>query len=308
VHGVSDPVRLNRLRHVESVGVEIPVEALVKSRVSRRGRRFEGRTAAWLGQAGSFPGGVRWLGAVSVFGILAAWFLISRFHLVSEVLLPGPAQVFATVIDLVRNGYRETTLWQNSGVTLWRCGAGFLLACLTGVPLGLAMGYSDKVRAACNYIVQFMRPLPPLSYVILLILWLGTGESSKIMLLYLTAFPIIASSAMAGVWTTKLQRIQAARALGASESQIFYHVIFPSALPMVFTGARIALAAAFSTVVAAELMAANDGLGWMVFSASRFLRNDIIIVGIILLGLIGMALNRLVLLMDGAVVHWRGLE
>ncbi len=108
--------------------------------------------------------------------------------------------------------------------------------------------------------------------------------------------------------TTKQQRIQAARALGASEWQIFRHVVFPSALPLVFTGARIALAAAFSTVVAAELMAANDGLGWMVFSASRFLRNDVIIVGIVVLGVIGMMLNRLVLLMDETIVHWRGVE
>jgi taurine transport system permease protein len=153
-----------------------------------------------------------------------------------------------------------------------------------------------------------MRPLPPLSYLILLILWLGTGDASKIALLYLTAFPIVASSAMAGVWTTKLQRIQAARSLGAGEWQIFRHVVFPSALPLVFTGARIALAAAFSTVVAAELMAATDGLGWMVFSASRFLRNDIIIIGILVLGVLGMALSKLLLMIDGAIVHWRGVD
>lgn len=250
----------------------------------------------------------RWLGGVAVLCVLVLWWLVSALALVPETLLPGPAEVLATFIDIVKNGYRETTLWQNSAATLWRCGVGFGLAVLTGVPLGLAMGYNSKVRAASNYIVQFMRPLPPLSYLILLILWLGTGDASKIALLYLTAFPIIASSAMAGVWTTKVQRIQAARSLGAGEWQIFRHIIFPSSLPLVFTGARIALAAAFSTVVAAELMAATDGLGWMVFSASRFLRNDIIIIGIFILGVIGMALNKLVLLLDGAVVHWRGVE
>jgi taurine transport system permease protein len=256
----------------------------------------------------AFFGDVRWLSLCSVFAVLLAWYLVTALALVPEVLLPGPAEVWATFIDILRNGYRETTLWENSAATLWRCGAGFVLACLTGVPLGLAMGQSPMTRAACNYIVQFMRPLPPLSYLILLILWLGTGDTSKIALLYLTAFPIIAASAMAGVRTVKLQRVQAARSLGASDWQIFRHVIFPSALPIIFTGARIALAAAFSTVVAAELMAATDGLGWMVFSASRFLRNDVIIVGIILLGVLGMALNRLVLLLDGAVIHWRGVE
>ena len=256
---------------------------------------------SWLRQG-------RWLGTLSVFCVLLGWFLANALALVPANLLPGPREVLATTVDIVRNGYRETTLWQNSAATLWRCGAGFVLACATGIPLGLAMGYNPKVRAACDYIIQFMRPLPPLSYLILLILWLGTGDSSKIALLCLTAFPIVTSSAMAGVWTVKLQRIQAARSLGAGEWDIFRYVIFPSALPLIFTGARIALAAAFSTVVAAELMAATDGLGWMVFSASRFLRNDVIILGIIVLGILGMALNKLVLLLDGAVVHWRGID
>ena len=260
------------------------------------------------GRGAVLPGGVRWLGAVSVLGVLALWYLLTAFALVPEMLLPGPGEVFTSFVDILENGYRETTLWQNGAATLWRCGAGFALACLTGVPLGLAMGQSAATRAAADYIVQFMRPLPPLSYLILLILWLGTGDGSKIALLYLTAFPIVASSAMAGVRATKLQRIQAARALGASDWHIFRHVVFPSALPLIFTGARIALAAAFSTVVAAELMAATDGLGWMVFSASRFLRNDVIIIGIILLGVIGMALNKVMLLLDGTFVHWRGVE
>ncbi len=279
-----------------------------KGRVSAESGRGRVTFADALGRIFGAIGGIRWLGVLSVLLVLAFWTIVTTFAIVPEILLPGPGEVFAAFIDILRNGYRETTLWQNGGATLWRCGAGFALACLTGVPLGLAMGHNSKIRAACNYIVQFMRPLPPLSYVILLILWLGTGDTSKIALLYLTAFPIIAASAMAGVGATKLQRIQAARALGASDWQVFRHVILPSALPLVFTGARIALAAAFSTVVAAELMAANDGLGWMVFSASRFLRNDVIIVGIILLGVIGMALNRLVLFADSAIIHWRGVE
>ena len=149
--------------------------------------------------------GPRWLSILSILLVFVAWWFVHAFALVPEVLLPGPGEVFTTFIDILRNGYRETTLWQNSAATLWRCSAGFLLACLTGVPLGLAMGYKPGVRAACDYIVQFMRPLPPLSYLILLILWLGTGDASKIALLYLTAFPIVASSAMAGVWITKLR-------------------------------------------------------------------------------------------------------
>jgi taurine transport system permease protein len=250
----------------------------------------------------------RWLSAVSVVAALGAWWAITAYAVVPPVLLPSPAEVLAATIDILRNGYRETTLVQNIGSTLWRCAAGFSLAVLTGVPLGLAMGYWPPVRAATNYIVQFMRPLPPLSYVILLIIWIGTDNRSKIALLYITAFPIVASSAMAGVRAVSQQRVQAARALGASEWQVFRYVILPSAMPISFTGARIALAAAFSTVVAAELNAATDGLGWMVISASRFLRNDVIILGIILLGILGIALSALLLAIDRRVVHWRGIE
>src|SRR5579872_4007402 len=111
----------------------------------------DGIAAWWLGG--------RWLGALSVVLVFLAWQLIATFALVPAMLLPGPGEVLAAFTDIVRNGYRETTLWENAGATLWRCGAGFVLACLTGVPLGLAMGYSAKVRAACNYLVQFMRPL-----------------------------------------------------------------------------------------------------------------------------------------------------
>jgi taurine transport system permease protein len=250
----------------------------------------------------------RWLSGLSVLVALGTWWTITAFAIVPAVLLPSPPEVAAAMIDILRNGYRETTLAQNIGSTLWRCGAGFCLAILTGVPLGLAMGYWPPIRAATNYIVQFMRPLPPLSYVILLIIWIGTDNRSKIALLYITAFPIIASSAMAGVRAVSEQRIQAARALGASQWQVFRYVILPSAMPLSFTGARIALAAAFSTVVAAELNAATDGLGWMVISASRFLRNDVIILGIILLGILGIALGALVLAIDRRVVHWRGVE
>ncbi len=250
----------------------------------------------------------RWLSALSVLAALGAWWAITAFAIVPAVLLPSPSEVLAATIDILQNGYRETTLAQNIGSTLWRCGVGFALAILTGVPLGLAMGYRPQIRAATNYIVQFMRPLPPLSYVILLIIWIGTDDRSKIVLLYVTAFPIVASSAMAGVRAVSQQRIQAARALGASEWQVFRYVILPSAMPLSFTGARIALAAAFSTVVAAELNAATDGLGWMVISASRFLRNDVIILGIILLGMLGVALSAVLLAVDRRVVHWRGIE
>ncbi len=248
------------------------------------------------------------IGTVSVLAGVMVWYGVCAGGLVSPDLLASPQQVVAAFIDILHNGYRDTTLAENILATLWRCFAGFALAVVAGVPLGLWMGTSPVTAGACNYIIQFLRPLPPLSYLVLLILWFGAGDLSKIMLLFMGAFPTIASAAMAGVRQVSRQRIQVAQALGASPRQIFTRVVFPSSLSMIFTGLRIALAGAFSSVVAAELMTASNGLGWMVFSASRFLRNDVILLGIILLGVFGMVLSRLLLSLDLQVVHWRGRE
>ena len=248
------------------------------------------------------------LGLLSVAVMIAGWWLIAAIGIVRRDLLPSPADVWNAAVEVVTTGYRGTTLWQNAAATLGRLLGGFFAATLAGVPLGLWMGSNRTVNAAINWIIQFMRPLPPLSYMILLILWLGTGDWSKGMLLFLTAFPIIVATSAAGVRGVRQQRIQAAQTLGASPVAVFRHVILPSAAPMIFTGLQIALAAAFSTVVSAELLAATDGLGWMVISASTFLRNDIIILCIIILGLLGVALAGMLRGLDKWAIHWRGRD
>ncbi|HKM61080.1 MAG TPA: ABC transporter permease [Acidisphaera sp.] len=249
--------------------------------------------------------------ALSVGGVLAAllgWWALTATDVVAPELLAGPGAVIAALREMLANGYRGTTLQQNTLATLGRCLGGFGLATLIGVPLGLFMGVNRVASAALDWIVQVLRPLPPLSYMILLIVWLGVGNASKLALLFLTAFPIIVSASAAGVRGVARQRVQAAQSLGASDEAVFRHVIFPGALPQIFSGLRIALAAAFSTVVAAELLAATDGLGWMVISASHFLRSDIVELGIIVLGVLGMALGGALLALDLRVVHWRGRD
>ena len=247
-------------------------------------------------------------GVLSVAAMLLAWWALPTGGAVSRDLLPSPFDVWAAATEILRDGYRGTTLWGNALSTLGRLGAGFGLAVLVGVPLGLWMGVNRVAMAALDWIIQFMRPLPPLSYMILLILWLGTGNLSKAALLFLTAFPIIVAASAGGVRGVKQQRIQVARAMGASPAQVFRHVVFPSAAPMVLTGLQVALAAAFSTVVSAELLAATDGLGWMVISASQFLRNDIIVLCILVLGGLGVLLAWLMRVLDRRLVHWRGRD
>jgi taurine transport system permease protein len=251
---------------------------------------------------------LRVVGFVSVLAFLAAWQLAVSTGLISPVLLPSPADVVRAFIQVLDHGYRDTSLVADTLITVGRCLAGFVLAAATGIPLGLAMGTNKRLAASCNYLIQFLRPLPPLSYMILLILWFGTGEGSKIVLLFLTAFPIIVSAAMAGVRNVPILRLQAAATLGASPRQAFWWVTLPSALPLIFTGLKIALAAAFSTVVAAEFITAQMGLGWMVLSASKYLDNAVVIMGVVLLGLIGMALSRLLHACDLRFIHWRRMN
>lgn len=261
--------------------------------------------AAWVGWR---PSPYLLIGTGSVLAMVAIWWGLGATGLVRRDLLPSPPDVIRAFRELLVEGYRGTTLLGNTLSTLGRLAGGFGLAVLVGVPLGLWMGLNRIAAAALNWIVQFMRPLPPLSYMILLILWLGTGDRSKSALLFLTAFPIVVAASAAGVAQVKRQRIQAAQALGASRAQIFRYVVLPSAAPMILTGLQIALAAAFSTVVSAELMAATDGLGWMVISASHFLRNDVIIVCILILGLLGATLAWALRRLDQHLVHWRGRD
>lgn len=236
------------------------------------------------------------------------WWAIPLSGLVSHELVPSPPDVWRAAVEIARDGYRGTTLWGNTVATLGRLGAGFGLAALLGVPLGLWMGVSRLTAAAVDWAIQFIRPLPPLSFMILLILWLGVGDASKAALLFLTAFPIVVAASAAGARGVKAQRVQAALSLGATDRQVLFHVVLPSALPMVFTGLQVALAAAFSTVVSAELMAATDGLGWMVISASSFLRNDVIVLCILILGALGVVLAWAMRRLDRMVVHWRGRD
>jgi taurine transport system permease protein len=156
--------------------------------------------------------------------------------------------------------------------------------------------------------IEFLRPLPQLGYLVLLIVWFGIGETSRIVLLFLAALPVAAVAAQSGVRNVPPQRIQVARSLGASDWQIFRHVIFPSALEEIFTGARLAIGIVYATLIAAEIIAGSTGIGWMILDAGRFLRSDYVFVGIALIGLLGLVLDRLLLAAQQHWIHWAGRQ
>ena len=238
--------------------------------------------------------------------IFLAWYAIARFRLVSELFVPHPASVWQAFVDILTEGYRGATLLHHLFDSLYRVVVSFLLAVVTAVPLGLAIGYSSKVQAIFDPIIEFYRPLPPLAYYTLLIIWLGIENESKIALLYLAAFPPLSVSAMAGVRGVISERIQGAQSLGASRWQVFRYVIFPSCLPDIFTGMRVSIAFTYTTLVAAEMVAATSGVGWMVLDASKFLRSDVIFMGNIVMGLTGIGLDRLIRIAERRFVPWKG--
>jgi taurine transport system permease protein len=267
--------------------------------------------------AGSAPPARGWPGArladrwvtLAVLGLVAAlWVGVTGSGLVNDLFLPGPALLWDGFLDLVENGYKSRSLWEHAALSLKRVLLGFATGAAIGTVLGLAMGYNRKIEAFFNPLMEFFRPLPQLSYLVLLIVWFGIGERAQIVLLFLTALPVSSVAAMDGVKSVSIQRVQAARSLGAGEWQIFRYVVFPSALPEIFTGARLAVGVVYATLIAAEIIAGSTGLGWMILDAGRFLRSEYVFVGIVLLGLLGLLLDRLLLAIELRVVHWAGRD
>ncbi|WP_425041608.1 ABC transporter permease [Primorskyibacter sp. S187A] len=220
--------------------------------------------------------------------------------------LPPPEQVWSRTVQVVQEGFRNFTLLQHLGYSLFRVIAGFFFGALVGIPLGYAMGLSNWFRGWFDPIVEFMRPVPPLALIPLVIIWFGIGETGKIILLFLAALWIMAIAARSGVSGVNISKVHAAYSLGASKAQIMRHVIVPNSLPEIFTGARVAMGVCWGTVVAAELVAAEQGAGMMIMVASRFQNTDIVILGILLIGIIGFGIDMLMRYAERLLVPWKG--
>lgn len=224
----------------------------------------------------------------------------------ARLYLPAPEVTTNRFLELNESGYRNFTLLEHTLASLQRVLLGFLFGALLGIPLGYAMGLTNWARGWFDPIVEFMRPVPPLALIPLMIIWFGIGERSKIILLFLAALWIMTIAARAGVSGVAVPKVHAAYSLGASKWQILRKVIIPNSLPEIFTGARVAMGVCWGTVVAAELVAAEKGLGMMIMVASKFQLTDIVIVGIILIGIIGFLIDIGIRLLETWLVPWKG--
>ncbi len=223
---------------------------------------------------------------------------------------PDPARAKPGVIDrfisLVTEGYRNISLWDHVWTSVKRVLAGVFFGAILGIPLGFAMGLNSVIRGLFDPIVEFVRPIPPLALIPLVILWLGIGEVAKTFLLFLAALFIMVIAARAGVSAVKISKVHAAYSLGASKGQVLRYVILPNALPEIFTGLRTAMGVCWGTLVAAELVAADQGVGSMMMIAKNFLQTDVVVIGIIIIGAIGFAIEIVMRSIEGWLIPWRG--
>ncbi|QQR38496.1 ABC transporter permease subunit [Devosia rhizoryzae] len=236
--------------------------------------------------------------------VIALWHVASTSGWVSPVFLPPPASILSAFLRLFHTGYVDSTLLQHIGASLWRVFSALFFSVLVGVPAGLLIATSPTGRGVLDPIVEFLRPLPPLAYLPLVIIWFGIGETSKVLVIALSMAPAIIISTAAGVRSASKSQVNAARAFGATPLQLLTHVLLPAAVPSILTGIRIALGAGWTTLVAAELVAAGRGLGYMIQSAAQFLVTDVVIAGILVISAIAFAFEALLRFIERRYVPW----
>lgn len=224
--------------------------------------------------------------AVSLAAGVALWGLLSLRY--PTVFLPSPAETWDAAIELWRAG----DLWSSVVASSRRILIGWSLGLVVGAPVGLLMGRFSVVRRVLDPYVEFFRFIPPISFVTLAVIWLGIGEASKIVLIFYTSVFIVMINTIAGVLAVEESRLRAAASLGASKTRTLLEVVLPSTVPFIVTGARLAMGNSFLTIVSAEIIAANEGLGSLIWRSRNYGRTEWVFVGIFILGLLGYMFDR----------------
>jgi taurine transport system permease protein len=248
----------------------------------------------------------------AVLALLGAWQLLALAEIWPPVVLPGPGQVWnqlLTTSDAAngQGGYAGSTLLERLGVSLRRVGYGSAYGVLLGVALGLVMGLVPLVRAITEPAVTFLRALPPLAYLSLLVIWFGIDEEPKVYLLMIAAFPPVAVATATAVTGVNRQYVEAAQALGAGRGHVIASVVLPASAPEIITGVRLAVGIAYSSVVAAETVNGADGIGGMVLNAQRYNQTSVVILGLFVIGITGLLIDSAIVSAQRVLSPWRGL-
>ena len=220
-------------------------------------------------------------GAVTWILFLFIWWILSLFQ--EDILLPGPLKTLLGTVEIIKNG----KLFLFAGISFRRVMIGWSLGCLVGIPLGVLIGRIYFMRKLFEPFLNFFRFVPGLALITLFLMWFGVGEGAKIVIIFYGTTFTVAVNVIAGILSMDQSRIYAAAILGADEKDILISVIWPSVIPYAFTGARLGLGGAFGSIVAAEMVAAKEGIGYLIYNSRLYFRTDWIIAGVITLGLMG---------------------
>ncbi|NGX95945.1 MAG: ABC transporter permease [Candidatus Afipia apatlaquensis] len=247
-----------------------------------------------------------WISFATIVVVFAVWSIVSNTGMVGPSYLPSPQALLSSFVQLLKNGYQRVPLWEHIGISLFRALTGFALGVAVGIPTGLVTGYNRSADAAISPIMAFIRPIPPIAFIPMVVLYFGLGEVGKIVLIFITAFNYAHVNAHAGASHVPIAYIRAAQTLGLTPGQIFRKIVFPAAWPHIFTGLKVSMALSWAVVVAAELVGAQKGLGFMISDAAQVFQIPVVFIGIALIGCIGLALNMILSVAETKIVHWKG--
>lgn len=249
---------------------------------------------------------LRLLSLVAVGTAFVVWFVVSNFLVLNSLALPSPQSLLATFADLVESGYGGRSLVYHIATSMGRALAGFTLAVVCSSIVGLVAGYSAIARATLMPFIDFLRPIPALALVPLFVFFFGIGSMSKITLIFLGAFIYMTLQTSEGVRAIPADLFSVGRGLGFTTLQMFRHIVVPGTLPAVVTGMRTALSLSWALVVAAELIAAPSGLGYIITDATQFFRIHVVYCAVILLGVFGYAMDPGIVAVGNRILHWQG--
>lgn len=226
-------------------------------------------------------------GIITWFIVLLLWAGLASIS--DPQFLPGPLATLQGAVDLSADG----SLFRYMGISFLRVLIGWTLGNLIAIPIGLLIGKVSSIRALLDPLINFVRFIPPLAFITLFMLWFGIGEQSKIFLIMYATFFIVVINTMTGVLSIEEDKIRSARSLGASDWQILLHVVIPASVPYIFTGSRLAMGSSFMAIIGAEMVAANEGIGFMIWNSRLYFKTDWIFVGLFTLGIMGFFMDRL---------------
>lgn len=246
------------------------------------------------------------LGVVGILMFLLAWQAVCSLGLVSPKRLPSPITVIETWLYKWTNTNPDgSTLGTNILASLQVSLVGFVVAVVIGIPLGLIMGWWDYANRFLRTIFEIIRPIPPIAWIPLVVVWMGVGLKAKALIIFFSAFVPCVINAYTGIKLTSETLINVSKTFGASKTEIFFKVGVPSSLPMVFSGIRIALGASWTTLVAAEMLAATAGLGYMIQFGRTIARADVVIAGMITIGALGAIMSAALSKVENHFLRWK---